>query len=76
VLPSSSEEKKKILCYFHRCVKAVESSFRSIFLSGFGVLARAGMFRVAPVDPRAARQDFPAHVLPLLDRAGLSPIGA
>jgi hypothetical protein len=33
--------------------------------SGFGVLARAGMFRASPGDPRAARQDFLARVLPV-----------
>jgi hypothetical protein len=65
---------KKTPCYFHRCAKTVESSFISIFTSSFGILARAGTSEIAPVDPRAARQELSARVLLFLDRAGLSPI--
>jgi hypothetical protein len=67
---------KKTPCYFHRCAKTVESSFISIFTSSFGILARAGTSEIAPVDPRAARQELSARVLLFLDRAGLSLIGA
>src|SRR5438128_3553883 len=58
------EEKKKNPCYFHRCEKTVES--KSVRVStGFGILARAGTLRYAPVAPRAARLELSAHVPPL-----------
>jgi len=37
-----------------------------LYLSaGFGILTRAGTLRFAPVAPRAARLNLPAHVPPL-----------
>jgi len=33
--------------------------------TGFGILARAGTLRYAPVAPRAARLELSAHVPPL-----------
>src|SRR5216117_2269014 len=48
---------KKNPCYFHRCEKTVES--KSVRVStGFGILARAGTLRYAPVAPRAAHLEL------------------
>src|SRR2546423_9104223 len=51
--------KQLTLCYFHRCLKAVESHFQYIVLRSvfrFGVLSTPKRFLCArPVDPRAAR---------------------
>jgi hypothetical protein len=48
--------------------------FHFHFSSSFGILARAGTSELAPVNPRAVRQELSARVQLLLDRAGLSPI--
>jgi hypothetical protein len=59
---------------FPQMCKNCGKQFHFHLSSSFGILARAGTSEIAPVDPRAARQELSARVLLFLDRAGLSPI--